>query len=78
MIFIFVSENSQNSFSCGPAFGPFYSIKYLNFGQKLPIWTAHHVFLERRHSEVTKNLYYVLYTRRSQIPIFYAPACGLE
>ena len=29
------------------------------FGQKLPIQTAHHIFLESRHPEVTKNLYYV-------------------
>ena len=36
--FIFVFEKSQNLFSCGP----FWSIKYLNFGQKLPIWTTHH------------------------------------
>ena len=26
------------------------------FGQKLPIQTAHHTFLESRHPEVTKNL----------------------
>ena len=31
----------------------------------LPIQTAHHTFLESRHSEVTKNLYYVLSTYRS-------------
>ena len=55
--FIFVFENSQNPFSCDPPFGPFWSIKYLNFGQKLPIWTAHCTFLESRHNEVTKNLY---------------------
>ena len=24
-------ENTQNSFSCGPPFGPFWSVKYLNF-----------------------------------------------
>ena len=29
-------------------------------GQKLPIWTAHHAFLESRYSEITKNPYYVL------------------
>ena len=40
------------------------------FGQKLPIQTAHQTFLETRHPEVTKNLYYVLSTRRRQIPIF--------
>ena len=39
------------------------------FGQKLAIWTAHHTFLESRHPEVTKNLYYVLSTRRGQTPI---------
>ena len=40
------------------------------FGQKLPIWTAHHTFPESRHPEVTKNLCYVLSTRRSQRPNF--------
>ena len=39
------------------------------FFRKLPIQTAHHNFLESRHPEVTKNLYY-LSTRRRQIPIF--------
>ena len=29
--FIFVIENSQNAFSCSPPFGPFWSVKYLNF-----------------------------------------------
>ena len=24
-------------------FGPLWSVKYLNFRQKLPIWTAHHI-----------------------------------
>ena len=48
LTFTFVFENSQNSFSCGPLFGPFWSVKYLNFGQKLPFRTAHHTFLERR------------------------------
>ena len=38
----------------------FWSVKYLNFGQKLPIWTAHHTFLESRHTTVTQNPYYVL------------------
>ena len=54
--FIFVFENCQNSFSCGPAFGPFWSVRYLNFERKLPIWTTHHTFLESRK---TKNSYYV-------------------
>ena len=45
-------------------------VKYFNFCQKLPIQTAHHIFLESRYLEVTKNLYYVLSSRRSQIPIF--------
>ena len=41
-------------------FDSFWSIKYSNFGQKLPIRIAHHTFLERRHTEVTKNSYFVL------------------
>ena len=65
--FIFVFENSQNSFSRGPPFGPFWSEKYLNFGQKLPIRTANHTFLESRHPEVTKNLHYVLSPKGYQL-----------
>ena len=41
-------------------FDSFWSIKYSNFGQKLPIRITHHTFLERRHTEVTKNSYFVL------------------
>ena len=41
-------------------FGLLWSVKYLNFGQKLPIRTVHDTFLESRHPEVTKNPYYVL------------------
>ena len=40
--------------------GPFWSVKYCNFGQKLPIRTAHHTFLESRHPEVTKIYCYAL------------------
>ena len=58
--FIFIFEYSQNSFSCGPPFGPFWSVKYFNFGQKLPIQPTHHTFLQSRHPEVTKNPCYVL------------------
>ena len=47
------------------------------FDQKLPIRTTHHTFLQSRQPAVTKNLYYVLSTRRSQIPIFLVPAQGL-
>ena len=41
-------------------FGLLWSVKYASFGQKLPIRIAHHTFLQSRHSEVTKNSYYVL------------------
>ena len=64
--FTFVFENNQNSFSCGLTFGPFWSVKYFNFGQKLPIGTTHHTSLEGRHPKVLKNLYYVLYPEESQ------------
>ena len=37
----------------------FRSVKYLSFEQKLPIRTAHRIFLESRHPEVTKNPYYL-------------------
>ena len=50
---IFVFQKGQNTFLSGL----FWSVKYLNFGQKLPIRRAHHTFLERRHPEVTKNPY---------------------
>ena len=50
----------------GPLFGPFWSVKYLNFGQKLPIRKAHQTFLESRHPDVTKNPYHVLSHEWSQ------------
>ena len=64
--FIFIFGNSQNSFSCGAPFGPFWSVKYLNFGQELPIQPTYHTFLESKHPEVTKNLYYALSPEWSQ------------
>ena len=63
--FTFVFQNDY-SFLCGPFFGPFWSVKYLNIGQKLPIWTAHHTFLQNRHTEVTESPYYNLFPERSQ------------
>ena len=57
---------SQNPFTFGPPFGPFWSVKYLNFGQKSPIQSTHHTFLESRHPENTKNPYYVLSSEWSQ------------
>ena len=59
MTFIFLFGNCQNSFSRGPLFGPFWSVKYFPFEQKLPIRTVHHIFLGSRHPEVTKNWYYL-------------------
>ena len=76
MTFISKLENTQNSFSCGAPFGPFWSLKYLNFDQKLPIWTAHHTFLESRHPEFSESIYYTLSTRRSQISIFLGSSSG--
>ena len=64
--FIFVFENVQNLFSCFPLFGALWPLKYLNFGQKLPIQTAHHTFLEYGHPEATKNPYYILSPERSE------------
>ena len=49
----YTTENSQNLF----LYGPFWSVKYFIFGQKLPIQTAHHTFLESRQREVAENLY---------------------
>ena len=61
--FIFVFENSKNLFLCGPPFDPLSSVKYLNFGQRLPTGTTHHTYLESRHPAVTKNPYYVLFPK---------------
>ena len=47
-------------------FGLFWEVKYLNFGQKLPIRTAHQTLLESRHPEVTKNPYYVWSSNRNK------------
>ena len=64
---MFIFQNGQNSFSCGPPlFGLFWSVKYVNSGQKLPIKTNHHTFLESGHPDVTKNQYYVLSSKGSQ------------
>ena len=38
---------------------PFWSVKYLNFGQRLPIRTVHYTILESRHLEDTKTPCYV-------------------
>ena len=54
---VFVFVNTQNSFLCGPSFGPFWSVKYLSFGHELPNRTAHHTFLESRHPKVTKSTF---------------------
>ena len=60
MIFIFVFEFI---FICS-LLCPFWSVKDLNFGQKLPIWIVHRTFLESRHAEVMKKSYYVLFPER--------------
>ena len=64
-IYFCISKYSKFIFMSFP-FGLFWSVKYLNFRQKLPMWTAHHTFLESRHPEVTKNLNYVLLSEGSQ------------
>ena len=56
----------ENSFSCGPPFGSFWSVKYLNFGQELLIGTVHHIFQESRHPESTEDQCYVLSPEGSQ------------
>ena len=60
--FIFAFDNSQNSISYGSTFCPFWSVKYLNFGKQLQIWTAHHTFLEGKHPGVTKNPYFIYFS----------------
>ena len=53
-------ENAQNSFSCGPAVGPFWSVKYLNVRPKVTDSDSSLHFTKSRHPEVTNNLNYVL------------------
>ena len=65
VIFIFVFENSQNSFSCCPPFDPFWFVKFCNSQQKLPIWKVHHTFIESKHPEVAKNPCYLLSPKES-------------
>ena len=47
-----------------PPFDPFWSVKYLNVGQRVPIRTAHYTFLVSGHPEDTKYPYYVLSPQR--------------
>ena len=51
----FVFENSQNSFSCCPPFDPFWSGKYLNFGQNLLIQTVHHTLFGSTKKSINKR-----------------------
>ena len=71
--FISEFEKNQNLFSCVPPLVHSGLQNTSNFGQKLPIRTAHHTFLESN-----KNLYYILSPRRSHISIFQAPAHKLQ
>ena len=64
-------ENAQNSFSCGPAVGPFWSVKYLNVRPKVTDSDSSSHFTKSRHPEVTNDLHYVLYSSQSQISIFF-------
>ena len=41
--------------------------KIPQFWEKLSVWTVHHTFLESIHSDVFKNLYYVLFPEVSQV-----------
>ena len=66
VIFVFIFENGQNSFSCGLSFGLSWSLKYLNFEQKLSIQTAYHIFLESTQPEVTKIHIMFLSSKGSQ------------
>ena len=56
----------------------FWSVKHLNFEQKLPIRTSHHIFLISRQPEVTKNPYSVLFPQGSRKTVSangLAPVC---
>ena len=65
-IHVYFSKWSKLMFMWSPSFGLFWSVKYVNFGQKLPIKTNHYTFLESIHPDVTKNPYYVLSSKGSQ------------
>ena len=56
---LFCIWNTQNSFSCDSPFCPSWSVKFLNIGQKQPIWTSHQV-------GVPKDAYFVFVTEGSQ------------
>ena len=72
--FIFVFKNIPNFFLRGPPFGPFWSIKYLNFGKKLPIQTPIILF-KKVDTDVTKSPCYVLISKENQKKV---SANGLE
>ena len=63
--------------------GPFWSVKYLNLDQKLLIRTAHHIFQESRHPEITKIHIMFCPLRGAKkgisswtnIPKYYFPVC---
>ena len=67
--FISEIENTQNSIPCGPTIAPFWSVKCLSFWPKATDSDSSSYF--SRLTEATKNLYYVLTTRQSQISIFF-------
>ena len=48
-----VCKNFQNLFSCCLFTDTVYPVNYLNSGDKLPIWTFHHQFLEGENSKLT-------------------------
>ena len=51
--FISEFENTQNSFPCGSPFGPFWSVKYINFWSKATDSDSSSYFCRSRHPKVT-------------------------
>ena len=60
-IFSAVCFVSQNSFSCGPPFSSFWSVKYLSFWAKDTDSESSVLFLESRHLEVTKSIFFFVH-----------------
>ena len=54
VIFIFVFEKYQNSFSLGPPFGPFWSVKYLSFW-RWNLWDRNFVPLDSGNIHIKES-----------------------
>ena len=79
LIFISEFENAQNSFSCSPPFGPFWSVKYLNFWPKVHPFRQLITLLQK--ADILRLLkIYIMFCLHAgaKYPFFQAPAHGLR